>query len=40
MGSKMGIDATKPPISEPEARLQFERIKPINQGRIKREDYL
>jgi 2,5-furandicarboxylate decarboxylase 1 len=40
MGSKMGIDATKPPISEPEARLQFERIKPINQGKIKREDYL
>ncbi len=40
MGSKMGIDATKPPISEPEARLQFERIKPINQGKIKRDDYL
>lgn len=40
MGSKMGIDATKPPISEPEARLQFERIQPINLGTIKREDYL
>jgi len=40
IGSKMGIDATKPPISEPEARLQFERIKPINLGKIKREDYL
>jgi 2,5-furandicarboxylate decarboxylase 1 len=40
MGSKMGIDATKPPISEPEARLQFERIRPIGQGKIKREDYL
>lgn len=40
MGSKMGIDATKPPISEPENRLQFERIKPINLGKIKREDYL
>jgi 2,5-furandicarboxylate decarboxylase 1 len=40
MGSKMGIDATKPPISEPEARLQFERIQPINLGKIKREDYL
>ena len=39
MGSKMGIDATKPPISEPEARMQFERIKPINPG-IRREDYL
>jgi 2,5-furandicarboxylate decarboxylase 1 len=40
IGSKMGIDATKPPISEPENRLQFERIKPINLGKIKREDYL
>ncbi len=40
IGSKMGIDATKPPISEPEARQQFERIKPINLGKIKREDYL
>lgn len=40
MGSKMGIDATKPPISEPEKRLEFERIRPINIGKIKREDYL
>jgi len=40
LGSKMGIDATKPPMSEPEGRLQFERIKPINLGKIKREDYL
>ena len=40
MGSKMGIDATKPPISEPEARLQFERIRPLNLGKIRREDYL
>ena len=39
MGSKMGIDATKPPLSEPEARLLFERIKPMNPD-IKREDYL
>ncbi len=39
MGSKMGIDATKPPISEPEARAEFERIRPINPD-IRREDYL
>ena len=40
IGSKMGIDATKPPISDPEGREQYERIRPINLGRIKREDYL
>jgi hypothetical protein len=36
----MGIDATKPPLSEPEARFEFERIRPINIDKIKREDYL
>ena len=40
MGSKMGIDATKPAISDAEARAQFERIRPLNIERIKREDYL
>lgn len=40
IGSKMGIDATKPPLSDPEGRLQFERIRPLNMERIKREDYL
>jgi hypothetical protein len=36
----MGIDATKPPISEPEQRDVFERIKPRNFGRIRLEDLL
>ena len=40
IGSKMGIDATKPPLSEPDERSQFERIRPINIDKIKREDYL
>ncbi|MGD9578196.1 MAG: UbiD family decarboxylase domain-containing protein, partial [Syntrophorhabdus sp.] len=40
MGSKMGIDATKPPLSDPEKREDFERIRPINVDKIKREDYL
>ncbi|MGD0235775.1 MAG: UbiD family decarboxylase [Syntrophorhabdales bacterium] len=40
IGSKMGIDATKPPLSEPEGREQFERIRPVNLGKVKREDYL
>ncbi len=30
IGSKMGIDATKPPLSDPVERDIFERIKPIN----------
>lgn len=40
IGSKMGIDATKPPLSDPEARKVFERIKPINLAKVKREDYV
>jgi 2,5-furandicarboxylate decarboxylase 1 len=40
IGSKMGIDATKPPISDPEGRRVFERIKPLNLDKIKREDFL
>lgn len=40
VGSKIGIDATKPPISEPEPRDVFERIKPPNFGRIRLEDFL
>jgi 2,5-furandicarboxylate decarboxylase 1 len=39
IGSKMGIDATRPPLSDPAGRELFDRIKPINLG-IKREDYL
>jgi len=40
IGSKMGIDATKPPLSDPEGRKIFERIRPFNLDKIKREDYL
>ena len=40
IGSKMGIDATKPPMSDPEGRKVFERIKPLNPDKVKREDYL
>jgi len=40
IGSKMGIDATKPAMSDPEGRKVFERIKPLNIDKIKREDFL
>ncbi|MDP2267658.1 MAG: UbiD family decarboxylase [Deltaproteobacteria bacterium] len=40
IGSKMGIDATKPPLSDPVGRDLFERIQPINLGKVKLEDYL
>ncbi len=40
IGSKMGIDATKPPLSDPEGRKIFERIRPFNLDKIKREDFL
>lgn len=40
IGSKMGIDATKPSIADAEGREMFERIKPINVNTLKREDFL
>ena len=40
VGSKMGIDATKPSIAEPKEREVYERIKPPNFGNIRLEDFL
>ena len=40
LGSKVLIDATKPPLNAPEARSQFERIKPPNIERIRLEDFI
>jgi 2,5-furandicarboxylate decarboxylase 1 len=39
-GSKVIIDATKPPVSDPEARSQFERVKPAGFGEIFLRDFL
>lgn len=40
-GSKIGIDATKPPLYAPEEeRAVFERVKPIGWGSIWLKDYL
>jgi 2,5-furandicarboxylate decarboxylase 1 len=40
IGSKVLIDATKPPLNDPDRRRQFERIQPPNGARVRLEDYL
>ena len=40
LGSKMLIDATRPPLNDPDRRSQFERIKPPNLERVRLEDYV
>ncbi len=40
MGSKMGIDATKPSLFEPEKREEFERVRPVGTGRVRLADFL
>lgn len=39
-GSRLGIDATKPPLSQPEERIKFERLTARGEGKIKLEDFL
>jgi hypothetical protein len=39
-GSKMGIDATKPPLYYPEKRAEFERARPMGTGRVRLADFL
>ena len=40
VGSKMGIDATKPPSSKPEARMLFDRARPVGWGKVMLADFL
>jgi len=40
IGSKMAIDATKPPLSDVAGRELFERIRPIGLETVKLEDFL
>jgi 2,5-furandicarboxylate decarboxylase 1 len=40
VGSRMGIDATKPPLIRPDERAELERIFPKGYGKIKLEDFL
>jgi 3-polyprenyl-4-hydroxybenzoate decarboxylase len=40
IGSKMAIDATKPPLSDAAGRELSERIRPIGLETVKPEDFL
>jgi 2,5-furandicarboxylate decarboxylase 1 len=40
VGSKMGIDATKPPTSKPDIRKAFDRARPVGWQKVKLADYL
>ncbi|MDP6558547.1 MAG: UbiD family decarboxylase [Candidatus Binatia bacterium] len=40
MGSKMGIDATKPSLFEPEKREEFARARPVGTGQVRLTDFL
>jgi 2,5-furandicarboxylate decarboxylase 1 len=40
VGSKVLIDATKPPVCDPKARDPFERVRPAGLDSIRVEDYL
>jgi 2,5-furandicarboxylate decarboxylase 1 len=40
VGSKMGIDATKPPTSQPEERAAFERVRPMGWTKYRIEDFI
>ncbi|MDJ0927353.1 MAG: UbiD family decarboxylase [Gammaproteobacteria bacterium] len=39
-GSRYGIDATKPPVTDPAERIQFERLTARGHGRVRLQDYL
>jgi hypothetical protein len=40
LGSKVLIDATRPPLNDPERRKVFDRIEPPGFGTVKLEDFL
>ncbi|HLB29534.1 MAG TPA: hypothetical protein VJM69_05320, partial [Dehalococcoidia bacterium] len=41
VGSKMGIDATKPPAkTDPKARERFNRNRPVGWGQVFLKDYI
>jgi hypothetical protein len=40
IGSKMGIDATKPPLSDPERGKILNGSGLVNVDKIRREDYI
>ena len=38
--TKWGLDATKPPLQDADARVRFERTLPPNHGTVRLEDFL
>jgi hypothetical protein len=40
LGSKVLIDATKPPRNDPERRRQFQRIRPPGENEVRLQDFL
>lgn len=40
VGSKMGIDATKPPTTKPKERAAFDRARPVGWQKVKLEDFI
>ena len=39
-GSRLGIDATRPPLSQPEERVKFERLTARGEAKVKLKDFL
>ena len=39
-GSRCGIDATKPPLSQPNKRVYFERLRASGEGKVLLKDYI
>ncbi len=39
-GSRLGIDATRPPLSQPEERVKFERLKARGEAKVRLKDFL
>ena len=40
VGSKMGINATKSPVSRPEDRVSFEKVRPMGWMKHRIEDFI
>ena len=40
VGSKVGIDATKPPTTKPETRRAFDRARPVGWDKVKLSDFI
>ena len=38
-GARLGIDATKPPVTQPQKRIQFERLKARGEGKVYLKDF-